>query len=540
MNISMKWRPALAGVMALAVVGGGATAANAAADPDILNPQSNGSVGSFYIWSNDTAEMVDDGRAYGRFDSLIIATSKTDVLAEIPAPPAGTWTQAYKFVAKASEMAGGTGSWRAYSPTFAAGPGGGILTDDFTLGSKINQNGGGIETVFTEGGDWYAGVAFTTNNGVTPVRSVYRTIHVNAANDTFTVDPVEVVHNTAPMVTTQPTSVSVTQGGDATFTAAASGTPAPTIQWQSSADGEQWTDVAGATNASITVSAATLAQSGLQYRAVFINVAGTATTNAAQLTVNLPIVEPTDAANAATKKSLAAPIDGKVTIPDVPVGTYNAYGWSTPTNLGSVEVGASGDAVITIPSALQNDATHTFALLKSNNEIVAWGSVLVPAPPSPPSDPGTLPDPPPAQSPQPAADEDLTADLRDQVSVVGSAPVAGGPATIQLGSDYAGKWVSVWLHSTPTDLGWHRVTAAGTVSVTLPSGVTGAHRIVALDVSGAVIGWTAVTIAQPPIARASSALATTGQDGTVAAWAGVLALTLIVGGVAIRSARRRA
>src|ERR1700724_597141 len=38
--------------------------------------------------------------------------------------------------------------------------------------------------------------------------------------------------NTAPVVTTQPTSQLYTTGQTLTFTAAASGTPTPTVQWQ--------------------------------------------------------------------------------------------------------------------------------------------------------------------------------------------------------------------------------------------------------------------------------------------------------------------
>ena len=43
--------------------------------------------------------------------------------------------------------------------------------------------------------------------------------------------------NIAPAITTQPATQTVTAGGTATFTAAASGNPAPTVQWQVSANG---------------------------------------------------------------------------------------------------------------------------------------------------------------------------------------------------------------------------------------------------------------------------------------------------------------
>ena len=97
-----------------------------------------------------------------------------------------------------------------------------------------------------------------------------------------------------PVITTQPANATVTVGGTATFTAAASGSPTPTVQWQVSTDGgTTYANVSGATSTTLTVASVTTAQSGNKYRAVFTNSGGTATTNAATLTVtqaNLPIV----------------------------------------------------------------------------------------------------------------------------------------------------------------------------------------------------------------------------------------------------------
>ena len=89
----------------------------------------------------------------------------------------------------------------------------------------------------------------------------------------------------APSVTTQPTSQTVTAGQTATFTAAASGNPTPTVQWQVSTDGgASFSDLSGATNTTLSFTA-TAAQNGNEYQAVFTNSVGTATTNAATLTV---------------------------------------------------------------------------------------------------------------------------------------------------------------------------------------------------------------------------------------------------------------
>jgi hypothetical protein len=88
---------------------------------------------------------------------------------------------------------------------------------------------------------------------------------------------------TAPSVTTQPQDKTIIYGENATFTAAASGT-APNVQWQKSTDGTNWTDVS--TSASLTVNNPSVADSGNKYRAVFTNSCGSATSNAATLTVN--------------------------------------------------------------------------------------------------------------------------------------------------------------------------------------------------------------------------------------------------------------
>jgi len=96
----------------------------------------------------------------------------------------------------------------------------------------------------------------------------------------------------APAITTQPIARTVTAGQGATFTAAASGNPAPAVQWQSKIGSGAWGNVRGATGSTLTVSGTSVAQSGTQYRAVFTNSSGTATTGAVMLTVKARIVAP--------------------------------------------------------------------------------------------------------------------------------------------------------------------------------------------------------------------------------------------------------
>jgi subtilase family serine protease len=94
---------------------------------------------------------------------------------------------------------------------------------------------------------------------------------------------------TAPTVTTSPLSRSLTVGQTASFTAAASGTPAPSIQWQISTDGgATFINIGGATSAIYSFTP-TLADSGDLIRAVFTSVAGSVTTTAASLVVAAPV-----------------------------------------------------------------------------------------------------------------------------------------------------------------------------------------------------------------------------------------------------------
>lgn len=108
-----------------------------------------------------------------------------------------------------------------------------------------------------------------TGTGTTPP--------IQTQNISFTINP-----GSGPTVTTQPTDQTVCAGTNATFTAAATGA---TYQWQTGS-GTTWSNITGATSATYVVTAATLAQSGTQYRCVVSGQCGSTNSNAATLTVN--------------------------------------------------------------------------------------------------------------------------------------------------------------------------------------------------------------------------------------------------------------
>ena len=145
----------------------------------------------------------------------------------------------------------------------------------------------------------YTTPATTVSGGSANNGDRYRAVATNSAGAATTSAVALTVNaaSTAPSITTQPSAQSVVAGSTATFTAAASGTPAPTWQWQRSTNGgSTWTDISGATAASYTTPATTVtggsANSGDQYRAVATNSAGAATTSAVALTVSAAAVAP--------------------------------------------------------------------------------------------------------------------------------------------------------------------------------------------------------------------------------------------------------
>lgn len=127
----------------------------------------------------------------------------------------------------------------------------------------------------------------------------------------------------APAFTSQPTDQSVAAGASAAFSVMATGTPAPTLQWQRSTDGgSTWSDIAGAIDPTFNTGATTLAQDGHRYRATASNASGTATSTAARLTVTASTQAP-----AITQQPLAQ----TVTAPASATFTAAASGVPSPT-----------------------------------------------------------------------------------------------------------------------------------------------------------------------------------------------------------------
>ena len=128
---------------------------------------------------------------------------------------------------------------------------------------------------------------------------------------------------TVAWIVTEPADVTAVDGAQVTFTVSATGSPAPSVQWQEAVGGV-WTDIPDATGATYTLTARTAptgtarmaraAGPGLQYRAYVANRFGGVYTDPATLTVTAAAaptatVAPTDPAPTAAP-STATPATG--------------------------------------------------------------------------------------------------------------------------------------------------------------------------------------------------------------------------------------
>ena len=164
----------------------------------------------------------------------------------------------------------------------------------------------------------------------------------------------------APSISSQPQNQTVVEGQNASFSLAASGQPAPAIQWQTrmldATNTETgWADIPGATQASYTTPATTLADHQRQFRARISNSAGSLNSAAATLSVSARLIAPS-----ITQQPVGAEV-----IEGASADFTVAAGGSTPLSYqwfkdGVALVGANG-AAVSIPTGAA-DAGKTIAI----------------------------------------------------------------------------------------------------------------------------------------------------------------------------------
>lgn len=169
---------------------------------------------------------------------------------------------------------------------------------------------------------------------------------------------------TAPAITTQPAAATVNLPAttSATFTVAASGDPAPTIQWQFNNGTSGWVALtadanhAGVNSLTLTVSSITAAMNGVQYRAVAANATNTATSNAVTLTVQV-----VPAFTSAATTSFTANTAGTFTVTATgqPAPTLTVASGSLPTGVTLSVTATSGNTSTATLSGTPTSAAGT-------------------------------------------------------------------------------------------------------------------------------------------------------------------------------------
>src|SRR5437879_31347 len=206
----------------------------------------------------------------------------------------------------------------------------------------VGATSSGYTTPATTTADSGSTFAVVVNNIAGTVTSAAATLTVNAAA-------------VAPAITTQLANQTVTAAQAPTVAEVATGTASPSYQWQ-----KNGANLAGATSSSYTTPATTTADSGSTFAVVVSNSAGTATSNAATLTVNAAAVAPAITTQPANQTVTAGQT---ATFTVVATGTAPlSYQWQKN---GANLAGATSDA-LTMSATTTADSGSTFAVVVSN------------------------------------------------------------------------------------------------------------------------------------------------------------------------------
>jgi hypothetical protein len=184
----------------------------------------------------------------------VTAAATAPTITTQPSSSSVTAGSAASFSVAASGTAPLTYQWRKDGAAIS-----GATSSTYSIGSAATSDAGSYTVVVT--------------NSVGSATSNAATLTVTAAA-------------TAPTITTQPSSSSVTSGNAASFSVAASGTATLTYQWRK--DG---TAISGATSSTYSIGSAAANDAG-SYTVVVTNSVGSATSNAATLTVTAAATAP--------------------------------------------------------------------------------------------------------------------------------------------------------------------------------------------------------------------------------------------------------
>jgi sugar lactone lactonase YvrE len=175
---------------------------------------------------------------------------------------------------------------------------------DITAGSAYSTNDYAYPVNFNTYDSWtwgyslWTGHAYSDEDATTHSSQWTSAIYEDGITGTIggggdvRTDALPVVLPPQPTITKQPSNQTATVGANAAFVVAASGTPAPALQWQLSTNyGATWTNLSdvgpytGTATSTLLITGVPISLIGNEFRAVASNIVGTATSNPAILSV---------------------------------------------------------------------------------------------------------------------------------------------------------------------------------------------------------------------------------------------------------------
>jgi hypothetical protein len=170
----------------------------------------------------------------------------------------------------------------------------------------------------------------------------------------------------APSITTNPQSQSVTSGTPVSFAAAATGSPTPAVQWQVSTNGgSSYSTIAGATSTTLSIGAASVSETGYEYEAIFTDSGGTTTTTPATLTVT-PSASPTVTTNPQSQSvASGAPVTFTAAATGSPTPTVQWY-LSTHGGVSFAPISGATSTTLSIGAATVSETGYQYEAIFTN------------------------------------------------------------------------------------------------------------------------------------------------------------------------------
>jgi hypothetical protein len=283
--------------------------------------QTNGSASGLYLYDG-SGQLTDNTTTFAWDADAVTSSSADDKNAVFTCNNASTGS--YAFIVSTAKSATTPSDWAAYKTLGSRVSAKDLLTVNL---APASFNLGAPAAVQAAGGNYYLGMACTSNNGLTVEQAYYRTVAVTAGTGDY--HTTDTVLSSAPAVSITPTSAKAATGTTATFTATAAGEINPSttftnadIQWQraESATPTTFVDIQGATSATYTTAALVAADNGAVFRAVATKGNTVKTSNAATLTVSSTF------ATVALSADVLAAVDGTLalSVPANAAATFEA------------------------------------------------------------------------------------------------------------------------------------------------------------------------------------------------------------------------